>query len=295
MGQNLVSNSSFEILNSCGSGPSAIKNLDAPPWESPTDNTADVFDTCSTFPAWSVPSNFAGNQNPHLGHAYAGACFYPSPEYLEIALDSPMVAGNIFCVSFYINLGGKVGRATKNTGVYISASHIYNSGMGYLSYTPQIIDTTFISDTTNWTLISGQYTSIGGERYILIGKFSSSLSDTMHVNPGSSNPIAYYYIDDVDVHCCSSNCTIGVTNLLQTEEVFILFPNPAQNEISIHLKFNSSSKTKLEIFNSLGKTVYSSNSFIGTSTIDISNLPKGIYMLYFQYDTKRITKTFIKQ
>ncbi len=274
--QNLVSNSSFELLNSCSSGPSAIKNLDAPPWESPTDNTADVFDSCSTFPLWSVPSNFAGNQIAHSSHAYAGATFYPSPEYLQIQLENEMVGGNVYCVSFYINLGGKVGIATKNIGVYISTLHIQSSGLGYLNnYSPQIIEPTFIFDTLNWRLISGQYNAIGGERYLIIGQFSISANDTMHVNPGNTNPIAYYYIDDVNVYCCSSNCVSGIDDVMQIEKAIDLYPNPFTDNIDVSSERNEI--LDFFLYDTYGKQM-AQCSFLSSATINTAHLARGVYI-----------------
>lgn len=295
IGQNLIQNPSFEVLNSCSSGPSAIYNQDAPPWQSPSENTADVFDTCSTFPIWKIPSNFAGYQTANSGKAYAGAMFYPSPEYLQIELESPMIANETYNVSFYVNLGGKVGIATKNIGLYISSSNIYSPTLSYLNYNPQIIDTTFITDTTNWTLISGQYTAQGGESHIVIGKFSNSNNDTLHVNTGSSNPVAYYYIDDVDVHCSSCEGTSNVSVFNKSEQDIIIYPNPAQDEISLDLKSKYFTNYKIEIVNTLGTTFYLSYSSLPVKKINIRHFPPGIYMVHINNNNINNSLKFIKE
>jgi OmpA-OmpF porin, OOP family len=289
LSQNLIENSSFEILSSCSSGPSAIYNFDAPPWESPTDNTADVFDSCAVFTAWSIPNNFAGHQLPNSGKAYAGACFYPSPEYLSIELKSPMIADEVYCISFYVNLGGKVGRATRNTGMHISSTPIYYPFIGLLDFlTPQIVNESFIADTTNWTLISGEYTAQGNENYVVIGNFSTVYHDTLIVNPGSTNPIAYYYIDDVDIHCCDCPLSVGASEL-EENDFFELFPNPVSELISLN---SAEEFDTYEIYDLNGRLVDSGE--LINQTIVVDQLHKGVYTLHVISTTERIIKKFNK-
>lgn len=62
--------------------------------------------------------------------------------------------------------------------------------------------------------------------------------------------------------------------------VFVLYPNPAQNILNIQSADITLENTSIDIMSSIGQTVLSSELENNTS-IDISNLPNGIYFVYF--------------
>ncbi len=55
--------------------------------------------------------------------------------------------------------------------MYFSTTHTHIVANSLFSYTPQINETTVITDTANWTLVSGLFIANGGEQYIIIGNF----------------------------------------------------------------------------------------------------------------------------
>src|SRR3990172_5781652 len=58
----------------------------------------------------------------------------------------------------------------------------------------------FISDTTNWVLVSGEFVATGAEKFMTIGNFYNDLNtNTQNVNPSATQNYSYYYIDDVSV------------------------------------------------------------------------------------------------
>ncbi len=70
-----------------------------------------------------------------------------------------------------------------------------------------------------------------------------------------------------------------------------LFPNPSKGEFTI--SYNNSNKTyAVKIFSMLGQTVYSKEN-IKQSTVQISNLPKGIYFVKITDDSKTTNKKII--
>lgn len=86
------------------------------------------------------------------------------------------------------------------------------------------------------------------------------------------------------------SATNGINNLSKLKEVK-LFPNPANSFINLNLPENS----ELLIINMSGKTVMQQNANSGLNTIDISNLPSGIYFAKMQgKDLNEIMK-FVKQ
>lgn len=84
------------------------------------------------------------------------------------------------------------------------------------------------------------------------------------------------------------NPVMGCTPLTPTvsiqeydkNNVFILYPNPAQNSLNIQSTLIPLENTSIDIISSIGQTVLSSELKNSTS-IDISNLPNGIYFVYF--------------
>jgi hypothetical protein len=63
------------------------------------------------------------------------------------------------------------------------------------------------------------------------------------------------------------------------------YPNPAQNTVSFLLKNNDNTKVEISVYNFTGKLVKSSPvSGSDKIEIDVSDLPKGLYIFLFQTD-----------
>ncbi len=234
--QNLVPNQSFEIVDTCYDLGNGFAYGDVAPWDTPSSGSSDAFNTCVVTQTTAVPANNFGYQNPHSGNGYGGAGFYDNSlnnyrEYIQVQLDTPLIDHQQYCISFYVNHSNRSQFAVNNIGMYISDSHTYIPGGAPLPYIPQINYTNVISDDSLWIEIYGQYISHGGEKYIIIGNFfSDSLTDTTHVHgSGTTLGSAYYYIDDVNVHCCTCDSTTSLHNEVGEikEEEMEIYPNPA--------------------------------------------------------------------
>ncbi len=308
---NLVPNPGFEIINSCESdslgGGIFINN--APPWNSPSDGSPDIYNSCCTYNIgsvylWGVPSNYFGWQPAHNGNGYAGAAIYGKStnydyrEYMQVELDSMLVNQQNYCVSFYVSFANYWKIASNNIGMYFSNSDttILNLGFpayqGTLNVMPQINDTNIVTDSTNWTLISGTYTSHGGEKYIIIGNFySDSLTDTVHNMNGTvlGPPGGYYYIDDVDVHCCS--CNHEAVSEIEKESIEI-YPNPATTKLTLNLK---TYEGNISLYNIIGEIVFTSAITNPQTEIDLSTMPKGMYFVEVRAENKIGRKKFVKE
>lgn len=293
---NFIPNHSFEIDTSCNLNGGGINLGYAPPWDTPTNGSSDVFNICSITSNYnSIPDNTFGFQHPHFGNGYAGIMLYTSSndrEYLQVELDSLLLPQHNYCVSFYVSLANKGKYACNNLGLYFSNTHTYISAFqGILNFIPQINDTVIVSDTLNWTLISGQYTALGGEHYIIIGNFyANALTDTIHMN-GIGNE-AYYYIDDVDVHCCSCS-EQGVKEEGNSEGISV-YPNPATKELTIELK-NIKAKS-IKVINMLGEVVINNEKAgVGKMEVDVGNLAKGIYFVVVEGELGILRRKFVKE
>ncbi len=291
--QNLVPNPGFEIIDTCYLHQGAFGSAYVTFWDSPTWGSPDAFNICSISPinATGVPNNYFGFQYPHSGNGYAGAGFcntHNYREYIQVKLDSSLVAHQEYCASYYVVSGNYTKMVSNNFGMYFSNIHTYiPSFNGVLSATPQINDTNIVSDTLNWTLIYGHFTAQGGERYLIIGNFySDSLTDTVHLN-GTDNE-SYYYIDDINVHCCTCDSLNheGISELTKETEITIS-PNPATTSISITATNNIK---EIKLINLLGEEVIITNYQLRISpstplrvtdavSVDVSSVSKGIYFV----------------
>jgi gliding motility-associated-like protein len=207
--QNLVPNPGMENYTQCPSSDGVVYY--AAPWISPTTGSTDLFHSCAgtncglSFPYVCVPTNWTGEQMPHSGEGYAG--FFVTwdgaqdyREYVQAPLTEPLVAGNVYTVSFYVSLADDGQRATSNIGAHLSTNAI--SGSDYFPLTccsPQVEATSVIVDKEGWTLISGCFTAAGGEQYITIGNFDLYANSTFVPVAGGGTLHSYYYLDDVSV------------------------------------------------------------------------------------------------
>lgn len=74
---------------------------------------------------------------------------------------------------------------------------------------------------------------------------------------------------------------------------FTISPNPASNELNIILK--TKEEASIEVYNLLGKNIYSGKLATMQYSIDISNWKSGIYLVKVITDDKSITKRFVKK
>ncbi|MFZ1677447.1 MAG: hypothetical protein WAT91_09245, partial [Saprospiraceae bacterium] len=201
--QNIVPNPSFEDYTICPTGPGQGGVLPCDPWSNATQGTCDYFNVCATATSGvSVPVNFQGMQAAHTGVAYAGLytwiLTFTYREYLMVHLTEPMEAGFYYDVNFWVSLAEN-GCGIKRMGAYFSVAMPFLPSLGVYNVTPQVeANIGYISDTQNWTLISGCYPALGGEEWIVIGNFYSDANSPR--DPMCNNPlISYYYVDDVSV------------------------------------------------------------------------------------------------
>lgn len=89
----------------------------------------------------------------------------------------------------------------------------------------------------------------------------------------------------------TSGFTTGNTPTQQTE--FSISPNPGTNELNIRL--TKKKTANVEVYNLLGKKVFSGKLNAMSSTIDITKWKSGIYLVKVVTDSKSITKRFVKK
>ena len=207
--QNLVPNYNFEEYTQCPDSQGDI--FKAIGWFSGC-NTPDYYNSCSNLitPTFGTPINQANNfQIPKSGVAYSGITTYSSDiifrEYIAIKIINSLKKDNKFCVKFFTSFGA-TSHAMDLIGVYFSLDSINcNNNSNLYNKTPQICNPygNVLNDTLNWMKISGNFVSVGGEKYLYIGNFYPDSQNTIvPFNLSFPNTISYYYIDDVSVCDC---------------------------------------------------------------------------------------------
>ena len=171
---------------------------------------------CATYFAISVPAAQQYYQYPRTGNGMSQVQIFfdslvtlPYPtyrDYLQGNLYKPLILGKSYCVTYYINLEEGSGYATNNIEAYLDDGTIdtigYYCGLPHTEVTPQILETSIITDTLNWVKVQGTLISNGSERFITIGNFHNK----EHTNysavtypSGAGSPTTWYLVDDVSV------------------------------------------------------------------------------------------------
>ncbi|UPT65383.1 MAG: T9SS type A sorting domain-containing protein [Sphingobacteriales bacterium JAD_PAG50586_3] len=285
---NLVPNGSFEIYSECPDNEGQINN--AINWYDVwAAGGADYFNACSINSQSTQPNNIWGFQYPKSGNAYAGLGIFAvntiSQENIIIKLEEELLENNNYCIEFYISLSDNSSYYTNKLGIYFSSDSIDSNTNDFTFFEPQFINTASLFDTIGWVKISGQYTAVGGEKFITIGNFNTlSYLDTVFIGytPDISYELCYYYIDDVSVYCCDSSvCQPFVGNSAT------IYPNPANNYTSINYNIATSvTNSSLEVFDNIGRIVYSAelNSASGNLDVPTYSLSAGIYYVRIRKD-----------
>ncbi len=207
---NFVANPSFEEYYNCNvpvyiSKAKYWNNLDS----AQVSGGGQYYNVCN----FLVPSNAFSEQYARTGKGYmltqlfctSPTCSYPNFRYYtKNRLKSNLIAGKTYCAKMYVNsveqclygidaIQMLFGDATLDTVKYC------NLALTYL--TPQVKNTVgnIITDTINWTEVSGTFTATGNEKYLVIGNFNSDATvNKTAFNPGYPS-WAGYNIDDVSV------------------------------------------------------------------------------------------------
>lgn len=90
---------------------------------------------------------------------------------------------------------------------------------------------------------------------------------------------------------CFSNGTVEVTSKIN----FMLFPNPAENELQVQLNVLGAKPTSFQIINMFGQTILQGELQNGSNHLNILSLLPGIYLFQIQAVGKLYTKKFVKE
>lgn len=133
----------------------------------------------------------------------------------------------------------------------------------------------------------------------LANAINSNCDAVVTQNPpvGAVVPVGTHVITMTATSGTSVNCNFNlvVQASLGVEDVvkntFSIYPNPASTTITI--KGDNFENEEIEVYNMLGQKVIGKNLITNESTIDISNLANGVYIVYFM--NSKASHKFVKQ
>lgn len=292
-GQNLVPNPSFEDTLAC---PNSIYSMDQLVSWKRYGGSPDYYHSCASNTHSSAPSNFCGYQNAASGNAYVGIIpwakmemtdFYSDlREFVGTSMNSAMVIDQEYYISFKLNYSPNSinsGYAVNKIGIRFS-----NREFNYIGITPPVNNTAhfytdeIITDTLQWTVISGSFIADSAYTHMALGNFfENSYIDSVAID---TNIFAsYYYVDDVCVSPDPTFCSKynGIHSNTKASSSIQVFPNPAENLIHI-VNDRPDQKRWLKIIDISGKCCYSDQLISKTTELSLSNFKPGLYFLEFR-------------
>lgn len=309
---NLVPNGSFEHLINCPDYYGNLVEGYVAEWSSPNDGSPDCYHVCGS-EDWQVPPQIVyGKEHPLHGEGFVAMYFFSfnqpeGREYIQTRLSEPLHAGVRYKVSFYVSLAELSRYALSSIGAYLSVDQIQGNEFDVLEVEPQIQNPAgnIIADTSGWVLITDTFRTraVGGEEWLTIGNFNySAESDTFAFQPPNLDMgnffHSYYYIDDVSVIALDS----VPSSVAEIEElVFEVWPNPVKDALRFRVADVSEPQADamtVRALDAMGRVVRNETlrTAQGNNTIDVSGLPRGIYILELTTDNgTRAVRKFVKE
>lgn len=295
--QNIVPNPSFEIYSLCPDTPNQINR--ATGWSSYRE-TPDYYNSCAT-PGTTqyVPMTWYGYQQASSGNAYAGIGCHGSQggadtifrEYIGAQLSTMLTIGQTYYVSFKVNLGdNNTLCASNNLGIVFSTIPYSRTNPAPIQNFAHVYTTAIITDTANWTTISGSIIADSAYQYIIIGNFFDNQQTSVNVLNSTTYPCgSYYFIDDI---CVSTDAlTCGITAINETEngeESIYVFPNPTSGNATIRYTLpQGETKGEIIIYDIAGAEVERILVTNGNSKIVLDNFALQAGTYFYQLSTSK--------
>lgn len=305
--QNLVPNHSFEEYDTCRVVNDVYYPDNGPLGWFSAAGTPDHFMSClpnATFN--SVPNNALAFQYPQEGECYAGVTTYRAippniREYFMMQLLEPLVIGQQYYASFYVNVGW--GGYPMNPPAWL-----YSNRMGIL-FTMQprqwvlndpypvplnfahLYTSELITDTVGWTLVSGSFVADSAYQYIMMGNhFDNAHTDTVHIVTQNGPFIGYVLFDNVCVSSDPEGCPMALGMHDYDSSGSRLYPNPARDLIAVQ---GVVSGTGITVHDTVGKLQWQGIAVGEYFQLEIGHWAKGIYVLHAEHAGRRDSFKFV--
>lgn len=287
--ENLVPNPSFEEYSQCPDGWNMGSDFYVDSWQS-INGTPDYFNACfiENSDGGGTPCNIAGCQYVNDGNGYIGVVTYLSNaifsvrEYVRAELNAPLEVGKQYFISMNVSpsIRDIICYLSNNIGLrFTNRNDSYNFSVENFA---QIYCDIIITDTLNWTKISGSFVADSAYRYLVIGNFFDD-AHTNVVGCNMNNSTAYYYIDMVSV---STDSATSINDGVLDTEIIEVYPNPATNIININ---NTQLSNLFILFDSAGRKITEGELADGINMIDVSKYDRGLYFLQVDNSVTKIS------
>ena len=201
------------------------------------------FNYITQSPAYTLPDNQWFYQHSRTGSGVAECTFFWNSSatwkrgLARTKLRTALTAGKTYCVKMYVNPCDKyLDTFTDGIQLYFDNGQldtivaIDSSGV-YPFVNPQVSNPSgnILSDTMNWTLVSGMFTATGNETFLTIGNFKTDSNTQRVINPATynaTNPVnaSALLIDDVSVIEVNVSNWLHDTSIVIGDSVYIGLP-----------------------------------------------------------------------
>ena len=278
---NLVPNPSFENYSSCTQFVSSASG-----WVN-CGETPNYCNSCSNPSPFGVSSNFIGYQPAATGNAYCILCTYSSTqlfrEIIGISLTQALTIGNTYFVSFKCSPGSPgygYCLQTDKIGLRFSTVTYDSINSPSINNFAHIYAINVVTDTANWTTVSGYVTADSAYTFLAIGNFFDD-ANTDTIIPGfQCAAFALYYVDDVVV----SDSITGLETITPFNDQLIAF------QIGNDLVFQSSSikLNSITLYDYVGNKVGVKSVIQGSDTkFNVEMLCSGVYLAVAEMGDQR--------
>ena len=291
--QNLVPNWSFEDTVTC---PDNLGQMDRAIGWSSYRVTPDYFNACADtggITNVSVPRNIFDYQIPKTGNAYAGFHAFAISagnvrEFIGISLINPLLIGHEYFASFYVSRCGSISQrkniATNKIGIKFSTV-LYSTANPISNNNDAMVFTdSIVTDTLNWTEISGFFIADSAYQYLSIGNFFTD-SATSYLRFDTISGLSYYFVDDVIL---KDSISMNIPEIQVPKLISSVLPRGQ----SISIVGNCISDVAL--FDSIGRICVKEQYYCESSiVIHMPVLSRGIYIIKINIRNKSFYKKLL--
>ncbi|MBK9146654.1 MAG: T9SS type A sorting domain-containing protein [Flavobacteriales bacterium] len=301
--QNLVPNWSFEEISSCPQYQGDIEN--AIGWLTfRGEYSCDLYHVCGHPDSCGVPINFAGEQLPSSGQAYAGIHTFSADdawpwytrEWVGAQLTTPLVVGATYHATFKVSLtlGWGTGAplfercrfANDRTGLFFTMSQWLQDDFDPVPGYAHVFGTEVVEDTVGWTLISGSFVADSAYQYVVVGNFfSDEETNWSLMDPNGTGYLAYYYIDDVCVSPNPQYCAIASGLAIRPGQGFRVWSDLSSGTLNA-AGIQGLGVERISVVDAIGRSVAQPLAVTGSDSwsVSVSTWASGAYIVVVELD-----------
>ncbi|MGV9013646.1 MAG: hypothetical protein ACOH13_13715 [Flavobacteriales bacterium] len=257
-------------------------------------NSPDYFNACADTlddlaNLASVPFNGWAFQYAQDGDAYAGFYTYYTPEYREFIgapLITPLTAGTTYYLSFWVNLadsGNYFGRnfgATNNQGLLFTMDSnawvdFNGPGFPFRNYA-HLYRAEVLTDTTNWTLVSGSFVADSAYQYVVLGNFFDNAHTEVLPLPPGNGEYSYCLVDNVCVSPNPNGCDASGLDDIPWQDLPTAFVDGTAVELVVN--WPGHARYMAEVVDMSGRKVCYAEASDSQLRLSITGLSGGMYV-----------------